>query len=126
MLPWTLKWNTKLLNLSNNSPSWIPVVRNPQRRRLTQQKKSGRGPKLKNKVNNNSKEVIHSSQGIKTQGRRVSKEIKTTANQIMDWITSLNTTREMAKTMATNLCIRDNTNLFQIKLLCSSLELILA
>ena len=59
---------------------------------------------------------------------RKSKEmlVKTTTNQIMDQITSLNTTREMAKTMATNLRIRDNTNLFQIKLLCSSLELILA
>ena len=126
MLPWTLKWNTKLLNLSNNSLSWKPVVRNPQRRRLTQQKKSGQGPKLKNKVNNNTKEVIHSSQGIKTQGRRVSKEIKTTINQIMDWVTSLNITREIAKTMATNLHIRDNTNLFHIKLLCSSPESTLA
>ena len=60
-------------------------MRNPQWRRFTQQ------------FNNNSKEVIHSSQGIKTQGRRVSKEIKTTRNQIMDWVTSLNTTREIAK-----------------------------
>ena len=51
---------------------------------------------------------------------------KTTTNQIMDHVTSLNTTWEMAKTMATNLHIRDNTNLFQIKLLCSSLESILA
>ena len=83
-------------------------------------------PKLKNKVNNNTKEVIHSSQGIKNQGRRISKEIKTTTNQIMDQVTSLNTTRDIAKTMAINLHIRDNTNLFQIKLLCSSLESILA
>ena len=68
------------------------------------------------------------SQFLRNQnsGRRVSKEIKTATKQIMDWVTSLNTTREIAKTMTTNLCIRDNTNLFQIKLLCSSLESILA
>ena len=29
MLPWILKWNIKLLNLSSNSPSWKPVMRNP-------------------------------------------------------------------------------------------------
>ena len=29
MLPWILKWNTKLLNLSPKSLSWKPVVRNP-------------------------------------------------------------------------------------------------
>ena len=68
------------------------------------------------------------SQFLRNQnsGQKSSKEIKTTTNQIMDWVTSLNTTREIAKTMATNLCIRDNTNLFQIKLLCNSLESILA
>ena len=49
------------------------------------------------------------------QGRRASKEIKTTTSQTMDQVTSLNTTREMVNTMATNLCIRNNTNLSQLK-----------
>ena len=61
-----------------------------------------------------------------TQGRRTSKEIKTTTSQIMDQVISLNTTREMVKIMATNQCIRDNIDLHQIKHLCNSLELTLA
>ena len=48
------------------------------------------------------------------QGRRVLKEIKTTS-QTMDQVTSLNTTREMVNTMATNLCMRDNTNLSKLQ-----------
>ena len=56
----------------------------PPQRRPTQQKRSRQEHKLKIKVNNNTKAVIHSSRDVKTQGRRTSKEIKSTTSQTMD------------------------------------------
>ena len=68
------------------------------------------------------KEVDHCSRNNSILNRRTSREIKIKISQVMDQVTSLNTTREITNTMVTSPCTKDTSSLEQTRHLIISQE----